>query len=65
MPHGEIVAFRSSRALSKYREAAAVADSPRAISLGDQPMSTLLKNKSLLLLPVGLAILVVIGILTS
>jgi len=28
-------------------------------------MSTLLKNKSLLLLPIGLAILIVIGILTS
>jgi len=28
-------------------------------------MSTVMKNKSLLLLPIGLAVLIVIGILTS
>jgi hypothetical protein len=32
---------------------------------GRSEMSTLMKNKSLLLLPIGLAILIVIGILTS
>jgi len=28
-------------------------------------MSTIMKNKSMLLLPIGLAILIVVGILTS
>jgi hypothetical protein len=32
---------------------------------GRLEMSTIMKNKSLLLLPVGLAILIVVGILTS
>jgi hypothetical protein len=40
----------------------AVADHPRHRRC---EMSTIMKNKSLLLLPVGLAILIVIGILTS
>jgi hypothetical protein len=32
---------------------------------GRLEMSTIMKNKSLLLLPLGLAILIVVGILTS
>jgi hypothetical protein len=32
---------------------------------GRLEMSTIMKNKSLLLLPIGLAILIVVGILTS
>jgi hypothetical protein len=33
--------------------------------LGRPEMSTIMKNKSLLLLPIGLAVLIVIGVLTS
>jgi hypothetical protein len=32
---------------------------------GRPEMSTIMKNKSLLLLPIGLAVLIVIGVLTS
>jgi hypothetical protein len=32
---------------------------------GRLEMSTIMKNKSLLLLPIGLAVLIVVGILTS
>jgi hypothetical protein len=44
-----------------YRSAAVI----HRPSHGRLEMSTIMKNKSLLLLPIGLAVLIVIGILTS
>jgi len=43
----------------------AACSSRQPLASAENEMSTLLKNKSLLLLPIGLAILIVIGILTS
>jgi hypothetical protein len=55
-------AGREARKSACWRCAATVLQQP---AYGRLEMSTPMKNKSLLLLPIGLAILIVIGILTS
>jgi hypothetical protein len=67
LPHWRIgrLLFCCHGSKKNWRSGAVQRKSSATLVYRRPEMSTLMKNKSLLLLPIGLAVLVVIGILTS